>query len=105
VLDHSQAGQVWAPTETLKSAGVELFVNDPVKVRKVHHKLMVIDRQIVILGSFNYTGPATNLNDENIVVLGDLEETKPEAKAAQTALASYVLDEIDRITTGLAFPV
>ena len=32
------------------------------RVRKVHHKLMVIDDQLIILGSFNYTGPASTLN-------------------------------------------
>ena len=45
------------------------------KLGKLHHKLMVIDKQVVIVGSFNYTGPANLLNDENIIILGDLEST------------------------------
>ena len=48
---------------------------------------MVLDERIVIAGSFNYTAPATTLNDENIIVLGDLEETDPVAEAAQRQLA------------------
>ncbi|MBA3800311.1 MAG: hypothetical protein H0X18_14695, partial [Geodermatophilaceae bacterium] len=60
-----------------------LYENKPgTGVRKVHHKLMVIDGRLVIAGSLNYTGPATTLNDENVVVLGDLEETDPDAEAA-----------------------
>ena len=39
-------------------------------VRKLHHKLMVIDERIVVAGSFNYTEPANDYNDENIFVLG-----------------------------------
>ncbi|MDQ4032637.1 MAG: hypothetical protein M3332_10375 [Actinomycetota bacterium] len=40
-------------------------------------------------GSFNYTAPANTLNDENIVVIGDLEETDPTAEAAQRQLAGF----------------
>jgi phosphatidylserine/phosphatidylglycerophosphate/cardiolipin synthase-like enzyme len=65
----------------------------------------VIDERLLIVGSFNYTAPATTLNDENILVLGDLEETDPEAEAAQRQLAGYALAEIDRIIQDLARPV
>jgi phosphatidylserine/phosphatidylglycerophosphate/cardiolipin synthase-like enzyme len=106
VLDRGQGAQRWAATEPLKAAGVQLFENRPgVGVRKLHHKLMVIDERLLIVGSFNYTAPATTLNDENILVLGDLEETDPEAEAAQRQLAGYALAEIDRIIQDLARPV
>lgn len=55
--------------------------------------------------SFNYTAPATTLNDENIIMLGDLEETDLDAEAAQRQLADYALTEITRIITDLAEPV
>jgi phosphatidylserine/phosphatidylglycerophosphate/cardiolipin synthase-like enzyme len=106
VLDRVQGAAKWAPTQQLKDAGVELHANRPgTGVRKVHHKLMVIDEQLVIAGSFNFTGPAGTINDENIVVLGDLEETSPVARAAQGQLAGYALAEIDRIIADLADPV
>jgi phosphatidylserine/phosphatidylglycerophosphate/cardiolipin synthase-like enzyme len=106
VLDRGQAAQAWAATGGLQQAGVELFENRPgTGVRKVHHKLMVVDERLVIGGSFNYTAPATTLNDENIVVLGDLEETDPEAEAAQRRLAAFALAEIDRIIADLAAPI
>ena len=67
VLDRGQGAQKWAATTPLKAAGVQLFQNKRgTGVRKVHHKLMVIDKRLVIAGSFNYTAPATTLNDENI---------------------------------------
>jgi phosphatidylserine/phosphatidylglycerophosphate/cardiolipin synthase-like enzyme len=106
VLDRGQGAFIWAATKPLQAAGVQLFQNKPrTGVRKVHHKLMVLDERIVIAGSFNYTEPATTLNDENIIVLGDLEETDPEAEAAQRELAAYALTEIERIITDLSEPV
>jgi phosphatidylserine/phosphatidylglycerophosphate/cardiolipin synthase-like enzyme len=58
---------------------------------------MVIDSQVVIVGSFNYTGPATSLNDENIIVIGDLESTSQQSKQRQKKLAGFAAKEIDRI--------
>ena len=57
---------------------------------------MVIDEQVIVAGSFNYTGPANNLNDENIIILGDLESTG-QRKQLEKRLAKYALDEIERI--------
>ncbi|MEV6301836.1 phospholipase D-like domain-containing protein [Actinoplanes sp. NPDC051861] len=106
VLDRGQGAQKWAATQQLKEAGAELYANTYGNgVRKVHHKLMVIDQKLVIIGSFNYTAPAATLNDENIVVLGDLEENDPDAKDAQQRLAAYALEEIDRIATKLSHPL
>ena len=106
VLDREQGAQAWAATKPLKQAGVELYENSPSSgVRKVHHKLMVIDERLTIVGSFNYTAPAATLNDENIVVLGDLEATAPTADAAQRKIAGYALTEIDRLVHELSEPV
>jgi phosphatidylserine/phosphatidylglycerophosphate/cardiolipin synthase-like enzyme len=63
----------------------------------VHHKLMVIAREVVIAGSFNYTGPANAMNDENILVIGDILRQRPEALEKQQQLAGYALEEIERI--------
>jgi phosphatidylserine/phosphatidylglycerophosphate/cardiolipin synthase-like enzyme len=107
LLDRTQGAQAWAATQPLKAAGVSLFENRPgTGVRKVHHKLMVIDERLVIAGSFNYTAPAATLNDENILVLGDLEEAAgSDADVAQRRLAAFALAEIDRMIATLARPV
>lgn len=98
VLDGMQANQKWAATKPLKKAGVKLSsVAKKGKLGKLHHKLMVIDKQVVIAGSFNYTGPANKLNDENIIILGDLEESNQASVKKQKKIASYALKEIDRI--------
>lgn len=101
-LFKSQANQSWAATKTLKEAGLSLFLvprsglPEP-SPRKLHHKLMVIDEQLIIAGSFNYTGAATKLNDENILLLGDLDSSNQASIKKQKELAGYALTEIDRI--------
>ena len=97
-LDGMAANQKWAATRPVRNAGAELYrVRQSRAVNKLHHKLMVIDEQVVVAGSFNYTGPATRLNDENIVVIGDLESKDADSIRMQKTLAGYALGEIDRI--------
>ena len=58
---------------------------------------MVIDDQLSIFGSFNYTKPANRSNDENIVIVGDLGETAAAKKQKQGRIALAAREEIDRI--------
>ncbi|HEY7755648.1 MAG TPA: phospholipase D-like domain-containing protein [Actinomycetota bacterium] len=106
-LDPMQAGQAWAAGRWLHDEGVELFVPRPAPgFRKLHHKLMVIDDAVVVAGSFNYTGPANDFNDENLFVLGspypDLpaDEGGPVDPAACAAITAFFRDEVDRIVQG-----
>lgn len=98
VLDRRQANQKWAAKRTLEAAGIEITVAGGTGgLGKVHHKLMTIDDQITIFGSFNYTGPANKSNDENIVIVGDLEEPKAAVRKKQEKIALGSRAEIDRI--------
>ena len=104
VFDKMMGNMEWASTRMVHEAGAEAYLanNWPnegyttdVRLNKLHHKLMVIDQQVVIGGSFNYTGPANALNDENIFIIGDLSDTS--SKAEQRKIGAYALGEIDRI--------
>ena len=103
-LHVSQANQKWSAKGTLRGAEIELYLvpktnlaSGVPKLGKLHHKLMVIDEQLVIGGSFNYTGPANKTNDENILIIGDLETENEQSKKRQKIFAAYALKEIDRI--------
>ncbi|MCH8849752.1 MAG: phospholipase [Chloroflexi bacterium] len=105
-LDRLMANQDWAAARPLQKEGVKLSIvpKTGTGVGKLHHKLMVIDEQVIIAGSFNYTGPANRLNDENIIILGDLESTG-QSKQDQKKLAKYALKEIDRIWDTYGVPI
>lgn len=53
----------------------EFFSTSDLKVRRdgnpglMHHKILIIDRSIVVTGSYNYTGAAEDRNDENILII------------------------------------
>lgn len=51
----------------------------------MHHKVIIIDRRVVITGSYNFTGRAEELNDENALVIAD------------PGLAQAYLDELERV--------
>ncbi|MEM6642135.1 MAG: phospholipase D-like domain-containing protein, partial [Bacteroidota bacterium] len=106
VLDNKQANQKWAATIPLINGNVDICVaGNRGGLGKVHHKMMVIDDTVSIFGSFNYTGPANLLNDENILVVGDTEEEDNTAKLNQTHIAKSARKEIDRIVTDFGRPI
>ncbi len=69
VLDGGQSAQKWSPHKTLLNEGAKLRRETLPNNGKLHHKLMVLDDHTVIGGSFNYTGPANQYNDENIFLV------------------------------------
>jgi phosphatidylserine/phosphatidylglycerophosphate/cardiolipin synthase-like enzyme len=52
--------------------------------RTFHHKVLIIDRQIVVTGSFNFSKNADEGNDENVIVVQNAE------------IAAEYLKEFDR---------
>lgn len=100
VFDGGQGSQDWAAIPALRDAGCSLWaVHRGGGVGKLHHKLMVLDDQVVIAGSFNYTAPANRLNDENIIILGNLGTRSDSQRATQQRIAEFARGEIDRIIT------
>jgi phosphatidylserine/phosphatidylglycerophosphate/cardiolipin synthase-like enzyme len=98
VLDRRQGNQRWAAKKTLSDAGINIkLAGGRGALGKLHHKLMVIDDQLSIFGSFNYTKPANRSNDENIVIVGNLDETRAAQKKKQEQIAVPARNEIDRI--------
>jgi phosphatidylserine/phosphatidylglycerophosphate/cardiolipin synthase-like enzyme len=53
--------------------------------RMMHHKVIIVDRQTVIFGSFNFSENANRRNDENIVIVHDAE------------FAGYFLEEFEAV--------
>jgi phosphatidylserine/phosphatidylglycerophosphate/cardiolipin synthase-like enzyme len=109
VLDPGQAAHDWAASKTMIHPNIKLFLPKKTGVlkdlRKLHHKLMVIDEQVVVAGSFNYTQPANDYNDENLFVLGSVFAKVDKItvnKANCQALARHMKTEIERIIASSA---
>lgn len=71
VLDGGQSAHKWSPHKTLLANGAKLRRETLPNNGKLHHKLIVLDDHTVIGGSFNYTGPANQYNDENLFLVRD----------------------------------
>ncbi len=98
IFDAGQGNRDWAATRMVADGGGEAWLASRRNgLGKLHHKLMVIDGEVTIAGSFNYTDPANRLNDENILVIGDAAETDPAARLGQEGFAAFALAEIDRM--------
>ena len=118
-FDGLQAGHDWAASHSLlDNDNISLFRSHRSgAVGKLHHKLMVIDEQVIIAGSFNYTHPASYINDENIIIIGNLETALDMPRfanraalidpsiAAQRQLAAFAKTEMDRIVDDHTVPI
>jgi len=71
VLDGGQSAHSWSPHKTLLNEGARLRRETLPNNGKLHHKLIVLDDHTVIGGSFNFTGPANQYNDENLFLVRD----------------------------------
>jgi phosphatidylserine/phosphatidylglycerophosphate/cardiolipin synthase-like enzyme len=113
-LDPGQAAQKWAAPRGepgaapswLNHKNISLYTPKRVPgFDKLHHKLMAVDHHTVIAGSFNYTAPANEYNDENLFVVGSPYEGLPKAQGgpvdmkACEEIVDYMRTEIERIVT------
>ena len=69
VFDVWQGSASWSQLPALHCAGVE--VREDGNRDLLHHKLLIIDDEVVITGSFNFSRSAAETNDENIIILRD----------------------------------
>ncbi len=53
----------------MKKAGLDVYTDGNPWV--MHHKVIIIDEQIVIFGSFNFSDNANTQNDENLLIIYD----------------------------------
>jgi phosphatidylserine/phosphatidylglycerophosphate/cardiolipin synthase-like enzyme len=61
--------------KTLMDAGVNVILaeNTSGQYSEMHSKILVVDHQIVAMGSYNWTAIASFYNDENLVIINDAQ--------------------------------
>ena len=77
------ASNVGTEYDAFRAAGVDVHLDG--NSGQMHHKVMIIDDQIVIMGSYNFTASAEKANDENLIVIYN------------TDIASQYLREFKRV--------
>jgi phosphatidylserine/phosphatidylglycerophosphate/cardiolipin synthase-like enzyme len=63
---HSNSGTEY---DTLHNAGLDVWLDG--NPRLMHHKVIIIDGQVVITGSYNFSNNAEQSNDENTLIIHD----------------------------------
>ena len=74
ILDKSQRKERYTAATFLVNARIPTFIDD--KHAIAHNKIMIIDRETVITGSFNFTKAAEEKNAENLLIIKDKELAK-----------------------------
>jgi len=75
ILDKSQRSEKYTSATFLANSGIPTYIDD--KHAIAHNKIMVIDQETVITGSFNFTKAAEEKNAENLVIIKSKEFAKP----------------------------
>jgi phosphatidylserine/phosphatidylglycerophosphate/cardiolipin synthase-like enzyme len=74
ILDKSQRKEKYTSATFLANAGIPTYIDD--KHAIAHDKVMIIDRETVITGSFNFTKAAEEKNAENLLIIRNKETAK-----------------------------
>jgi phosphatidylserine/phosphatidylglycerophosphate/cardiolipin synthase-like enzyme len=67
ILDKSQRSKRYTSATYLKKAGIPVYIDSVHAI--AHNKIMIIDRETVITGSFNFTRAAEEKNAENLLII------------------------------------
>ena len=76
IMDKAKAGDEYSAATYLANAGVPVWLDSEHK--EAHNKVMLIDGQTIVTGSFNFTRAADEQNAENLLVI----DGKPKLFAA-----------------------
>jgi phosphatidylserine/phosphatidylglycerophosphate/cardiolipin synthase-like enzyme len=71
VLDKSQRTEKYSSATFLFNSGIRCFIDEEHAI--AHNKVMILDSQTVITGSFNFTKAAEENNAENLLVIHDAD--------------------------------
>jgi phosphatidylserine/phosphatidylglycerophosphate/cardiolipin synthase-like enzyme len=71
ILDKSQRGEKYSAADFTAHMGVPTYIDSVHGI--AHNKIMIIDQETVITGSFNFTKAAEERNAENILIIKSKE--------------------------------
>ena len=69
ILDRSQKTEKYSSLDFMANQGIPTRIDSAHAI--AHNKIMIIDGETVVTGSFNFTRAAEEKNAENLLVIGD----------------------------------
>jgi len=69
ILDHSQQTEKYSSADYLSRSGIPTLIDAEHAI--AHNKVMIIDEETVVTGSFNFTRAAQQHNAENLLIIRD----------------------------------
>ncbi len=75
IMDKSQRGEKYTSANFLANVGIPTYIDSAHAI--AHNKIMIIDRETVITGSFNFTKAAEDRNAENLLIIKSKDLAKP----------------------------
>jgi phosphatidylserine/phosphatidylglycerophosphate/cardiolipin synthase-like enzyme len=67
VLDRSQRSAKYSSADFVANSGIPTFIDDRHAI--AHNKIIIVDRNVLIAGSFNFTKAAEEKNAENLLIM------------------------------------
>jgi len=67
LFEKRNAGSQYSKDEFLEDAGVAVYYDT--NPNSMHHKVIVIDNDVVVTGSYNFSNNADKRNDENVLII------------------------------------
>lgn len=74
ILDKSNTSQKYSAADFTHNMGIPTFIDAEHAI--AHNKIMIIDKETVITGSFNFTKAAEEKNAENLLILKNKDLAK-----------------------------
>jgi phosphatidylserine/phosphatidylglycerophosphate/cardiolipin synthase-like enzyme len=71
LFEMRNAGSRYSRDDYLLSAGAEVYLDT--NPDSMHHKVIIIDENMVITGSYNFSAAANTKNDENCLIVHNAE--------------------------------
>jgi phosphatidylserine/phosphatidylglycerophosphate/cardiolipin synthase-like enzyme len=76
VFEKSQAGSSYSEYNRLRMGGPKVEVYLDANSRNMHHKVIILDGETTVAGSFNFSDGADKSNDENVVIVRSKDVAK-----------------------------
>ena len=83
VVEKRSAGSNYSRHKYLNERGADIYIDG--NPNTMHHKVIVVDGELVMTGSYNFSASAEEKNDENLIMIHSPE------------IAAIFLEEIDRV--------